>query len=164
MSANDPETVDKVEHVDKISAFKAIISSKRPSDARRKTSLIEVPYYKDLYNSKLSPSSAWVTYQPEGAGQRARTVLFDTSIIPDPENWLAKRLGPHARFEFTKCTEHVDAADGEVKASAHSGAGADESEGASNAPDKNPAVGEQATTPPHARDVPKHHPTQETLP
>lgn len=43
MSANDPETVDKVERVDKISVFKAIISWKRRSDARRKTSLIEVP-------------------------------------------------------------------------------------------------------------------------
>jgi len=36
MSANDPETVDKDERVDIISAFKAIISWKLRSDARRK--------------------------------------------------------------------------------------------------------------------------------
>ena len=121
-------------------------------------------YYKDLYNSKLSPSSAWVTYQPEGAGQRARTALFDTSIIPDPENWLAKSLGPLARFEVTQRAEHVDAADGEVKAPVHSDTHINEPEGASNTPVKDPAVGEQAATPPHARDVPNHPPTQETLP
>ena len=107
-------------------------------------------YYKDLYNSKLSPSSAWVTYQPEGAGQRARTALFDTSIIPDPENWLAKSLGPLARFEVTQRAEHVDEADGEVKAPVHSDAHVNESDSASNAPDKNPAAGEQAGAPPHA--------------
>ena len=107
-------------------------------------------YYKDLYNSKLSPSSAWVTYQPEGAGQRARTALFDTSIIPDPENWLAKSLGPLARFEVTQSAEQVDAADGEVKAPVHSDTHIDRSEGASNTPDKDPAAGEQEATPPHA--------------
>ncbi|WP_395664056.1 hypothetical protein, partial [Aestuariivirga sp.] len=111
-------------------------------------------YYKDLYNSKLSPSSAWVTYQPEGAGQRARTALFDTSIIPGPENWVAKSLGPLARFEVTQRAEHVDAADGEVKAPVHSDTHINEPEGASNTPDKDPAVGEQAGVPPHARDVP----------
>lgn len=36
MSANDPETVDKVERVDKISAFKVIISWKLRSDAPQK--------------------------------------------------------------------------------------------------------------------------------
>ena len=36
MSANDPETVDKVERVDIISAFKAIMSWKWRSDARQK--------------------------------------------------------------------------------------------------------------------------------
>ena len=107
-------------------------------------------YYKDLYNSKLSPSSAWVTYQPEGAGQRARTALFDTSIIPDPENWLAKSLGPLARFEVTQSAEQVDAADGEVKAPVHSDTHIDRSEGASNTPDNDPAAGEQEATPPHA--------------
>lgn len=121
-------------------------------------------YYKDLYNSRLSPSSAWVTYQPEGAGQRARTALFDTSIIPDPENWLAKTLGPLARFEVTQRAEHVDAADGDVKAPVHSDTQINEPEGASNTPVKDPAAGEQAATPPHARDVPNHPPTQETLP
>jgi hypothetical protein len=84
-----------------------------------------------------------VTYQPERAGQRDRTALFDTSIIPDPENWLAKSLGPRARFEVTQRAEHVDAADGEVKALVHSDTH-DESKSASNAPDKNPAAGEQA--------------------
>ena len=121
-------------------------------------------YYKDLYNSKLSPSSAWVTYQLEGAGQRARTALFDTSIIPDPENWLTKRLGPLARFETNRRAEHVDAADGEVKAPVHSDTHINESEGASSTLVKDPAVGEQAGAPPHARDVPNHPPTQETLP
>jgi len=105
-----------------------------------------------------------VTYQLEGAGQRARTALFDTSIIPDPENWLTNRLGPLARFETNRRAEHVDAADGEVKAPVHSDTHINEPEGASNTPVKDPAVGEQAGAPPHARDVPNHPPTQETLP
>jgi hypothetical protein len=95
-----------------------------------------------------------VTYQPEGAGQRARTALFDTSIIPGPENWVAKSLGPLARFEVTQRAEHVDAADGEVKAPVHSDTHINEPDSASNTPDKDPAVGEQAGVPPHARDVP----------
>jgi hypothetical protein len=102
----------------------------------------------------MSHSSAWVIYRPEGAGQRARTALFDTSIIPGPENWVAKSLGPLARFEVTQRAEHVDAADGEVKAPVHSDTHINEPEGASNTPDKDPAVGEQAGVPPHARDVP----------
>ena len=43
MSANDPETVDKVERVDKISALNAIISWKMAITRAPKTSLIEVP-------------------------------------------------------------------------------------------------------------------------
>jgi putative DNA primase/helicase len=117
-------------------------------------------YYKDLYNSKMSHSSAWVTYQPEGAGQRARTARFDTSIIPDPKEWLTQRLGSLARFEVTQRAEHVDAADGEVKAPVHTDTH-DESKSEANVPDKNPAAGEQAGAPPHARDVPDHPKTQE---
>ncbi|RBI82297.1 hypothetical protein DRV85_18860, partial [Rhodosalinus halophilus] len=30
-------------------------------------------YYRDLYNSRMSPSSVEVTYRPVGAGHRART-------------------------------------------------------------------------------------------
>ena len=118
-------------------------------------------YYKDLYNSKLSPSSAWVTYQPEGAGQRTRTALFDTSIIPDPEEWLTKRLGPFARCEIAMRVEEMDMADGEVKTSANSNAEIDDFEGVPNAPDANPAASEQAGAPPHACDVPNHPPTEE---
>jgi hypothetical protein len=108
----------------------------------------------------MSHSSAWVTYQPEGAGQRARTARFDTSIIPDPKEWLTQRLGSLARFEVTQRAEHVDAADGEVKAPVHTDTH-DESKSEANVPDKNPAAGEQAGAPPHARDVPDHPKTQE---
>ena len=107
-------------------------------------------YYKDLYNSKMSHSSAEVTYQPEGAGQRTRTALFDTSIIPDPEEWLTKSLGPLARFAVIQHVEDLDAADGEVKAPVHPDAHVNESDSASNAPDKDPAAGEQAGAPPNA--------------
>src|SRR5690606_20230312 len=57
-------------------------------------------YYRDLYNSRMSPSSAEVTYRPEGAGHRARTARVDLSRIPDPEAWLTNRLGPLASFEM----------------------------------------------------------------
>ena len=57
-------------------------------------------YYRDLYNSKLSPSSVEVTYRPEGAGHRARTARVDLARIPDPEAWLTNRLGPLAQFEM----------------------------------------------------------------
>ncbi len=53
-------------------------------------------YYRDLYNSKMSPSSAEVTYRPAGAGHRARTACVDLARIPDPEAWLTNRLGPLA--------------------------------------------------------------------
>ena len=115
----------------------------------------------DLYNSKLSPSSAWVTYQPEGAGQRTRTALFDTSIIPDPEEWLTKRLGPFASCEIAMRAEEMDMADGEVKTSANSNAEFDDFEGVPNAPDANPAASAQAGAPPHACDVPNNPPTEE---
>jgi putative DNA primase/helicase len=118
-------------------------------------------YYKDLYNSKMSPSSAWVTYQPEGAGQRSRTARFDTSIISDPEDWLTQRLGSLARCEVTLPREHLDAADGEVKASAIPDTEFDEPQGALNAPHMNPAADEQASAPPHARDAHNHPKTQE---
>ncbi|WP_343081364.1 toprim domain-containing protein [Ostreiculturibacter nitratireducens] len=57
-------------------------------------------YYRDLYNSRLSPSSAEVTYRPEGAGHRPRSARVDLSLIPDPEAWLTNRLGPLASFEM----------------------------------------------------------------
>lgn len=57
-------------------------------------------YYRDLYNSRMSPSSAEVTYRPEGPGHRARSARVDLSRIPDPEAWLTNRLGPLASFEM----------------------------------------------------------------
>lgn len=57
-------------------------------------------YYRDFYNSRMSPSSAEVTYRPEGPGHRARTARVDLSRIPDPEAWLTNRLGPLASFEM----------------------------------------------------------------
>ena len=57
-------------------------------------------YYRDLYNSKLSPSSVEVTYRPEGAGHRARTARVNLARIPDPEAWLTNRLGPLAQFKM----------------------------------------------------------------
>ncbi|RDC68967.1 toprim domain-containing protein [Rhodovulum sp. 12E13] len=57
-------------------------------------------YYRDLYNSRMSPSSAEVTHRPEGPGHRARTARVDLSRIPDPEAWLTNRLGPLASFEI----------------------------------------------------------------
>ncbi|ADZ72181.1 toprim domain-containing protein [Polymorphum gilvum] len=59
-------------------------------------------YYRDLYNSRMSPSSAEVTYRPEGPGHRARTARVDLSRIPDPETWLTNRLGPLASFEMRR--------------------------------------------------------------
>jgi putative DNA primase/helicase len=60
-------------------------------------------YYRDLYNSQMSPSSAGVTYRPEGPGHRARIARVDLARIPDPEAWLTNRLGPLASFEVTPC-------------------------------------------------------------
>lgn len=57
-------------------------------------------YYRDIYNSQMSHSSAEVTYRPEGPGHRARTARVDLSRIPDPEAWLTNRLGPLASFEM----------------------------------------------------------------
>jgi putative DNA primase/helicase len=118
-------------------------------------------YYKDLYNSKLSPSSAWVTYQPEGTEHRARIARFDISIISGPENWLAKSLGPLARCEIAMRVEDMDVADGEVKTSANSNARIDDFEGVPNAPDPNSAASEQAGSQPLARDFLNHSPTEE---
>ena len=53
-------------------------------------------YYRDLYNSQMSHSSAEVTYRPAGAGHRARIARVDLARIPDPEAWLTNRLGPLA--------------------------------------------------------------------
>jgi putative DNA primase/helicase len=55
-------------------------------------------YYRDLYNSQMSHSSAEVTYRLAGAGHRARTARVDLARIPDPEAWLTNRLGPLANF------------------------------------------------------------------
>lgn len=59
-------------------------------------------YYRDLYNSEMSHSSAEVTYRPEGAGHRARTARVDLFRIPNPEAWLTNRLGPLASFEMRR--------------------------------------------------------------
>ncbi len=67
-------------------------------------------YYRDLYNSQMSHSSAEVTYRPEGPGHRARTARVDLFRIPDPEAWLTNRLGPLARFEIC----HIEGADASV--------------------------------------------------
>lgn len=67
-------------------------------------------YYKDLYNSRMSHSSAEVTYRPEGAGQRLRTAQFDLSIIPDPNGWLTERLGPLSQCHIVVRNGH-DATD-----------------------------------------------------
>jgi hypothetical protein len=152
----------------------------------------------------MSHSSAEVTYQPAGAGQRARTAQFDTSIISDPKSWLAKRLGPLVRCDVTLRSDDLDAVDGEIKGGASSSSRIDdhksETPGAhampedpslrsiapgaplssgtgetidgrphlnplrtdpSNAPNKNPAADEQASSLLHARDVPHRPPTQD---
>ncbi|MBW6496631.1 MAG: hypothetical protein K0B16_19155, partial [Burkholderiaceae bacterium] len=57
-------------------------------------------YYRDLYNSQMSHSSAEVTYRPAGAGHRARTAHVDLARIPDPEAWLTNRLGPLAHCDI----------------------------------------------------------------
>jgi putative DNA primase/helicase len=57
-------------------------------------------YYRTFYNSKMSHSSAEVTYRPAGAGHRTRTANVDLARIPDPEAWLNNRLGPLARFDI----------------------------------------------------------------
>jgi len=67
-------------------------------------------YYRDLYNSRMSPSSAELTYRPEGPGHRTRTARVDLSRILDPEAWLTDRLGPLASFEM----RHVAGADASV--------------------------------------------------
>jgi putative DNA primase/helicase len=67
-------------------------------------------YYRDLYNSQMSHSSAEVTYRPEGAGHRARTARVDLARIPDPEAWLTNRLGPLAGFEM----RHDELSDADV--------------------------------------------------
>ncbi|WP_374293128.1 toprim domain-containing protein [Paenirhodobacter enshiensis] len=63
-------------------------------------------YYRDLYNSRMSPSSAEVTWRPAGPGHRLRTARVDLARIPDPEAWLTNRLGPLASFEI----RHIGAA------------------------------------------------------
>jgi putative DNA primase/helicase len=57
-------------------------------------------YYRNLYNSQMSHSSAEVTYRPAGPGHRARTARVDLARIPDPEAWLTNRLGPLARCDI----------------------------------------------------------------
>ena len=54
------------------------------------------------------------------------------------------------RFAVIQHVEDLDAADGEVKAPVHPDAHVNESDSASNAPDKDPAAGEQAGAPPNA--------------
>jgi putative DNA primase/helicase len=57
-------------------------------------------YYRILYNSEMSHSSAVVSYRPEGAGQKPRRAVFDLANVPDPESWLTARLGPLAVCEL----------------------------------------------------------------
>lgn len=71
-------------------------------------------YYIDLHNSRLSPSSAEVTYRPEGPSHRARTARVDLFRIPDPETWLTNRLGPLASFEIC----HIAGADSDAPGAA----------------------------------------------
>ncbi len=59
-------------------------------------------YYEMFYNSEMSPSSAMVTYQPAGAGQKIRAAMFDLNLIPDPREWLSARLGELTRYEIVK--------------------------------------------------------------
>ena len=61
-------------------------------------------YYRTLYNSQMSHSSAEVSYRPAGPGHRARTACVDLARIPDPEAWLNNRLGPLASFALTGCS------------------------------------------------------------
>jgi putative DNA primase/helicase len=73
-------------------------------------------YYRTLYNSEMSPSSAEVTYRPTGPGHRSRTALVDLARIPDPEAWLTNRLGPLAQCDIAgppagqaHCQDRIDA-------------------------------------------------------
>ena len=102
-----------------------------------------------------------MTYQPAGAGQRARTARFDLGLIPDPKSWLVERLGPLARCDVSSRDDDLDAEAGEVKGAVSSVASIDECEGVSNAPNRNPAADGQASLLPHVRDVPDRPPTQE---
>lgn len=65
-------------------------------------------YYRDLYNSRMSHSSAEVTYQPEGPGQRSRTAQFDLGIIRAPHDWLVERLGPLSKCHIVMRDSDVD--------------------------------------------------------
>ncbi|WP_333669069.1 hypothetical protein [Elioraea tepidiphila] len=68
-------------------------------------------YYRDSSNSRLSPSSAVVTYRPAGAGQKDRRARFDLTLIPDPRAWLDAHLGQLAHFEMLGAeTSEVDPA------------------------------------------------------
>jgi len=40
-----------------------------------------------------------VTYQPVGAGMKARVARFDVGVIADPKSWLEAKIGLLARFE-----------------------------------------------------------------
>jgi putative DNA primase/helicase len=59
-------------------------------------------YYRSLYNSEMSHSSVLVVYQPEGAGQKPRRAAFDLTLVPDPEAWLAERLGSLATCQIER--------------------------------------------------------------
>src|SRR5436305_1346774 len=76
----------------------------RPADAARQDRRRSVTfgYYRSLYNSQMSHSSALVIYQPEGAGQKPRRATFDLTLIPDPEPWLAERLGSLALCQIER--------------------------------------------------------------
>jgi len=53
------------------------------------------PYKESLLGECPAPLRL-VTYQVAGAGQRTAVAWFDPLVVPDPEQWLADRLGPLA--------------------------------------------------------------------
>lgn len=61
-------------------------------------------YYRTFYNSQMSHSSVEVTYRPAGPGHRTRTARVDLELIPDPEAWLTRRLGPLAQCDIAAPT------------------------------------------------------------
>jgi hypothetical protein len=56
------------------------------------------PYEESFIGECRSPRR--VAYQVAGPGQRAAVAWFDPLVVPDPEAWLADRLGPLAWCSF----------------------------------------------------------------
>ncbi len=68
-------------------------------------------YYRIFYNSRMSHSSAVVSYRPEGAGRKLHSATFDLTIIPDPEAWLTAPPGrsPRSRSICRRALPESDA-------------------------------------------------------